>query len=568
MKKFFYLCTLLLSIYLGTTACQAAGDNDFIFRAMSDELERSMSRLTLKDHPKPYFVSYNVREFKADALSASFGAITLQTQSHSRTLDCDVRIGDYKLDSSSGLGHFSLSGLGLTGEGTLPIDDSYDALRRELWLKTDSAYKSAVERLKYNENYLKQHNVEDKPDSLSKEKPVVHIESLPQYTFDTKRWTDSVRQLSAVFKDYPNIRDSKADVVAAAENRWLMNNEGFKYRCGDTGYMVNISAQTTASDGMRIADDDMFLAWTEKELPDQIQLEKAARQLADRLAQLAAAPVAANYRGPVLFEGQAGAEFFYQLLSPKVVSSSSSLVRLGGSGGMAEKLGERILPKFITVVDDPKAKEWNGQRLFGTYDVDDDGVEGQKITLIENGILKTLCMSRVPNRAIKQSNGHSKNGTAVTSNVFIQSENKLSADALKARLIELGKEDGLKEVYIVRKLQESPVELGAVVQTLMRAIAGGGGSSSLYPPVLLYKVSTEDGKEDLCRGGTFTNVSMRVLRDVDATGDDVKAYPVIWHGTGVTSVVAPSVVVKEIEIQRPERTNTKGPVLKNPYFDK
>jgi hypothetical protein len=99
----------------------------------------------------------------------------------------------------------------------------------------------------------------------------------------------------------------------------------------------------------------------------------------------------------------------------------------------------------------------------------------------------------------------------------------------------------------------------------MRSITSGGGM--LFPPVLLYKVSTEDGHEELTRGGVFTNVSTRVLREIEAAGDDSKAYP-SSSGHQITSIVAPSVLVKEIEIQKPERSNSKGPVLKNPYFDK
>ncbi len=205
--------------------------------------------------------------------------------------------------------------------------------------------------------------------------------------------------------------------------------------------------------------------------------------------------------------------------------------------------------------------------MLGTYDVDDEGVEGQKMTLIDKGILKTLCIGRTPTRKIKQSNGHAHLGVGATSNLFILSDNKLPPDALKAKLIELGKEDGLSEVYIARKIADSPMDLDAnTMQALMRSFMPGGGGAVLFPPVLLYRVSTADGHEELTRGGMFSNVSLRTLRDIEATGDDAKAYP----SAGIqqlTSIVAPSVLVKEIEIQKPERTNSKGPVLKNPYFE-
>lgn len=561
---------LLSLILIASAAMPATSTDDTMFKVMSDEMHRSISRLELPGHPKPYFVSYSIRDHDTRSVSASFGAITEQAQTHNRTLGCDVRIGTYKQDSSTAMGgQMSLLSSLFGDTSSITVDDNYNALRRELWLQTDAAYKSAIERLKATETYLKQNTVEDMPDSLSIEKPVVHLEPTLPFAPDTQKWAQVLRKVSGVFKEFPNIQNSRADLVSVGENRWYLNNEGFKYHTSETGYLTYLSAQTQAADGMRLIDEDIAPAWKESELPSQAELEKAARELCQRLDKIAAAPLVSNYRGPVLFEAQAGAEFFHQLLDTKLSVSGSSRSLFRAASSMQEKLGQRFLPKFISVIDDPAAKEFKGKTLFGNYEVDDDGVAGQKLTLIDKGILKTLCIGRAPTREIKQSNGHFRNGSAITSNVFIESENKLNSAALKARLIELGKEDGLEEVYIVRKILSRPVDLGSsTLQSLMKSFTSGGAETALFPPVLLYKVSTADGKEELCRGGSFANLSMRVLRDIDATGDDAEAYPTIGSSNEVCSIVAPSVLVKEIEIQRPERTNSKGPVLKNPYFDK
>ncbi len=541
----------------------APAGEDFIFKAMSDELSRSMTKLQLSGHPKPYYVSYNVNETDSRSISGSFGAVSSEDQSHSRMLSTDVRIGDYKQDSSGGSRVMDFSRMFSGGGGnSLSVDDNYDSLRRELWLQSDNGYKRAVENLKANETYLKQNTVEDKPDSMSREKPVVHIENTKHLDFDMSKWSAEIRKLSGIFKEFPNVRNSKAQVSATCANSWYLNNEGFKYRTGELGYTVYLSAQTQSPDGMRNSDDLIYPAWTEAELPSQDQLEHDARALAEQLDKIANAQLQQNYRGPVLLEGQASAEFFHQMLEPKLGPTRSPMSQLMGEGDIDEKLGERILPKFITVVDDPHAKEYKGQTLYGTYEVDDDGIEGQKITLIDKGILKTLCMGRVPTRAIKQSNGHDKDGSPSTSNLFVTSDNKLGHDALKARLIELGKEDGLKDVYIVRKIMTAPLDFNVgIFQTIMRSMSSGGGGALLLPPILVYKVSTEDGHEELCRGASFTNVSNRILRDIDVTGDDYKAYPALVTKR-IGSIIAPSVIIKEIEIQKPDRTTSKGPVLK------
>lgn len=559
MRKLFALALSLA--YAITPTCAAS--EDFVLKAMTDELQRSTARLQLSGHPKPYFVSYCVRDSESKVVSASFGALTEFEQDHDRTLNVDVRIGDYKLDSSSGNGGSSalaiLARLMQQGQQhKLPTDNDYTALRRELWLQTDAAYKTAIEGLETKESYLKQNTVEDRPDSLSQEKPVTLLQPTQHLDFDMVKWAGNMRKLSAVFKNYPKIRGSKASIGAGLENRWFVNNEGFKHRVGETGLALTVMAETQCPDGMRISDQDVFAGYKESELPNQEEVQNAAKKLADTLDKLSVAPIVDDYRGPIIFEGQAAAEFFHQLVDPRVVASSSQLRSPGG-----EKLGIRLLPKFIDVVDDPKAKEYKGQILYGTYEVDDEGVEGQKITLVDKGILKTLCIGRTPTRTIKQSNGHARNGSATTSNLFILSDKQMPMDELKAKLIEYGKEDGLKEVYIARKLVTVPSDFDfATMRALLRSTGG-----MLLPPVLLYKVSTEDGHEELVRGGSFSNLSMRVLRDIDATGNDSKAYPA-RRSSEIASIIAPSVLVKEIEIQKPERTNSKAPVLQNPFFEK
>lgn len=542
---------------------------DQIFPAMKDEMARSISRLKLQSHEAPYYIGYTVHDTDSVSLGATFGALTDDSRDHGRTLSVDVRIGDYKLDSASGSSDAGdiFSSNRSFGSSAISVDNNYDSLRRELWLRTDAAYKQAIEGLESKKTYLKQNTVEDRPDSFSHESPVVQLEPTETLDIDTTKWAANLRELTATFKSRPLIRSSQANLAAMADNHWFLNSEGFQNRIGEKAYMLTISAQAQSADGMHFSDQELFPAYSEKELPKLDELKKRATELCDRLEKLAAAPKVDDYRGPVLFEGQAGAQLFHQVLEPKLARSASDMRRMLGTD-MSEKLGQRILPKFIDVVDDPNARTLDGKPLFGYYEVDEDGLKGQKITLVEKGILKTLCMSRIPTRTISRSNGHGKRGGSATSNIFINSDHKLSPEALKARLLELGKEEGLKEVYIARRITGNASDLDfSNLQSFFKAFMSGSSGVSLYPPVLLYKVSVADGTEQLVRGGNFSNISMRLLRDIDATGNDVKPYAV-QNSREITSIVSPSVLVSEVEIQKPDKTNTKSPILKNPNFDK
>lgn len=564
-------CFIPLLLALSTAAASTQVKDDVIFKALIDEMDRSIQRLRLDGHQTPYYLSYTVRDTDSFKAQSSFGALTERDRAHHRNLAVDLRVGDYKVDSSSPTTSQSFDfGSLMRHSGhtsSLSVDDDYNAIRHKLWLSTDSAYKQAVESLEANKRYLKDNNIVDRPDSFSKEAPVVLIDPPAHLDVSMDMWTANVRKVSAVFREYERVRRSNVMFGAQAYTRWFVNNEGSKNRIGETAFMLSMDATAQAADGMKIADQELVAAYTEKEMPGLDELQAKAKKLAERLTKLSAAPIVDDYRGPILFEGEAAAQFFHQMLDAKLTGPRSNPFQQMLGGENTEKLGQRILPSFISIVDDPAATEFKGEKLFGTYKVDDDGVRAQKILLVDKGILKTFCMSRVPNKQVSKSNGHSRFGLGATSNLFIQSDSKLSSAELKAKLIAEGKEDGLAEVYIVRRIIMNPLDLGVGgMRSLLKSLMPGGGGVALYPPVLLYKVSVADGHEELVRGAQFNNLTARILRDVDATGDDDSAYPVM-RGEDLISVVTPSVLVREMEIQKPERANSKPPILKNPYFD-
>jgi predicted Zn-dependent protease len=324
---------------------------------------------------------------------------------------------------------------------------------------------------------------------------------------------------------------------------------------------------------MVLSDTEVFVGSEEKDLPPAETMEAAARALAERLTRLAAAPKAEEYRGPVLFEGPAAAEFFHQTLAPSLGNSHEPVggsERMSGLAGnpLREKIGQKVLSSFLTVVDDPTAKEAMGVRLLGGYEVDDDGVRARKVSLVEKGILKTFCMSRIPTRKIKASNGHSRRGVGAPSLLFVQAESPVPLAELRKKLVELGKEEGLTHVLVARRLSNAVAGIldpGSFASSYMSRMDGGGGIS-LLPPVLLYRVSVEDGKEELLRGARFGRLTPRVLRDLEAAGDDARPHLVIQGMDEGAHLVAPSVLVKEMEVLKPGKEREKPPFLPNPFF--
>lgn len=561
-----------------STATAQAGsgklvEDDAILRAFRDELQRTQSRLRLGDHPAPYFTSYAATDQERFDVYGSFGALDRCDSTHQRWINIDLRIGNRKLDSDS-------SGFGFNheGVGSASLDNNYDAIRHDLWLKTDSAYKHAIENYESKKALLREKKIPDLPDSMAASTPVVSIKPTAQLVIDKDKWTHDIRDISGIFKSFETVINSEVTLLSRNQNRWFTNNEGCITREGDQGLVVGMTACAQASDGMDVADFEFFGTDEPAGLPDANYLKLMARGLAERVTALSKAPLIEDYRGPVMFEGQAAAEFFAQSMSPSLVNPNERISRLSAlgfsSGGLKEKLGRRILPTSFTVVDDPQAKEFKGEKLKGGYAVDDEGVTGAKVTLVQNGILKTLCSGRTPSRYIKESNGHWRGSGASPSILFITSTESKPVSALKEQLMKMGKEDGLKYVLIARRITSLYLRYFNAGEPGFKSLRGGFGSGqvSLLPPTLMYKVDVDTGKEELVRGAKFEHLSSRMWRDIVAVGDDTRPHLVLTAGlpnnSTSSSLVCPSILVSEMDITKSQQEGDKPMMLKNPYFEK
>jgi predicted Zn-dependent protease len=550
---------------------EASGSDDVILRAFKDELMRTQTKLTLGGHPPPYFTAYTGHEQEQYNIYGSFGALDRCDEAHARWITVDLRAGDRKFDSDSGPAFF-----GGDGSQTTSLDDNYDAIRHDLWLRTDFAYKHAIEGLESKRAVLQQKKINDLPDAMSPAPPVVSLMPRIKLNLDREKWNREIKNISAVFKNYPGVLNSEVSLLSCCLTRWYANSEGSINREVDRGAVLGMTAAGQAPDGMDVADFEMIATGDPAALPDPAFLKTLAQSLAERVTALAKAPEIEDYRGPVLFEKQAAAEFFAQSLTPSLVNPNERLSRLTAivsSGGLKEKLGRRILPTSVTVTDDPTAVEYKGTPLKGGYAVDDEGVKGEKVVLVQNGILKTLLSGRTPSRYVKGSNGHWHGSAPGPSILFVTSTEGKPLGELKAQLMRMGKEDGLKYVLIARRITTLYVRYFNAGEPGFKSLRGGYRSDqSIAPPTLLYKVNVDDGSEELVRGAKFEHTSSRMWRDIVAFGDDTQAYNVLnagnpSNGTS-SSLISPSILVSEMDVTRAQQEGEKPMFLKNPYFDK
>ena len=168
----------------------------------------------------------------------------------------------------------------------------------------------------------------------------------------------------------------------------------------------------------------------------------AIREMASELTAMAAAPTVDEYAGPVLFEGDAAAQFVSQLFAAQLSPTKTPLTadewlrRELPDAKLAGRVRRRVFPDFVTVRDDPTLARFGDVDLRGYYRYDDEGVPASNVTLVEGGILRTFLMSRSPVEGFPQSNGHGRRqpgyrAVARQGNLIVESSKAVSFERLR-----------------------------------------------------------------------------------------------------------------------------------------
>ncbi len=568
-----------------SVAAFAADDSGAVLKAMHDELEHSKG-LDSVNLEKPYFISYTVEDVVSFNAVASLGGIVGTTESRFCAPRVQVRVGSYQFDNTNYVGSEANYGSRYDIE-RFPLEDSYPVLRRYLWLATDQAYKAAVEALARKRAALKNMSAGESLPDFAHAEPVHFVEQIPEEALDKQGWTNRVRSLSAIFAEFPQVLGSNVDVQASKDVRYLVNTEGTEVRTGGYSLVLQISAMGQAADGMFVRDAAGIYSRDYSHFAGDAELTGVARQVAENVAALERAPVGETYNGPVLFEGVAAAQLLAELLGRNLVLTRKPVNEPGRPDLMPVselegRLDARVLPEWMDVVDDPTRSEWRGVRLFGGDRVDDEGVLSKPLKLIEKGILKNYLLTRQPVTGFSGSNGRAQlpgafgAGSATISNLLVTAAETVPVKDLKKKLIQICQVRGQAYGIVVRKLDfpsTAPVE---ELRRLMAANArdGSGGSHPVSLPLLIYKVD-KDGKEELIRGVRFRELDVRSLRDIRAAGDDSNVLnylennmPMALRGAASyvaeASVVAPSLLVDDVEVRKLDDEQPKLPIVPSP----
>ena len=565
---------------------------------MHDELERSRNRLQLAGVEKPFYIEYRLLDLDVRSVSATFGALVSSTTSRNRFMSVDVRLGDYHLDSSNFISEDGFQGfLGSTGE--VGIDGDYNSLRQDLWLATDQAYKEAATQMSLKQAFLRSLTKPPEIDDFSQAPTLVKLEPRLQPDWTARHWEDEARTAAAVLRSFPQLYGSRVNYHLIYATTYLMNSEGTTIRTSRSLSAIEVALDTQADDGMPLHDFYALYVARPADLPDAATAGRAVAQAGTELMELRASPLVPDYTGPVLFDARAAGSMLSQVLAPSLSGARPPLSmmrafdqimeRMGGRSEWSGRVGTRVLPPSVSLVDDPTLKDYQGQWLQGNYEVDDEGVKAQRVSMVENGVLKNLLMSRRPGPDFQASNGHARSANLSTpqplsSNLFFQSNEPLKSADLRKKFLDACRTDGHDWCIEVKRM-DNPA-LASVRQEDFSEFIGsiaGGIATGERMPLLIYRVYVADGREELVRGGRIEGLTLRSIRNLLGIGDDPAVFGYMQNPAGgfagtalgafgaaqggiPSTVIAPSLLLEEVEIRGFHGEPRRLPLVQAPPF--
>jgi TldD protein len=532
-----------------------------LLAALQAELERSMKTLGTLD-PPAYFLGYTITDSQRVNVSGSNGALLSSDEARNRWLEVSVRTGSYNLDNSHKVGERQMpSG----GPGTsAPIDDDADVLRRAIWLETDKQYRAASEaliKIKTGKE-VKVETAEGRAPDFSREEPHNYIGAPASIALDRKPWEEKVRAYTREFRASTAIINSIVTFTAQAQNVFQVTSEGTQLQFGQIRYRLELFIQGKAPDGMDIDRYYNFDWVNPSEAPDDKAVYVAEATMRKELEGLVAAPINDPTVGPALLTGRAAAVFFHEVFGHRAEGHRQKDVTEGQT--FSKKVGEQILPDFLSITDDTTMKKLGGQDLLGYYQFDDEGVPAQRVMLVDHGVLKNFEMSRSPLVGFPRSNGHGRRqlGAIPVSrqgNLIVQSSKTVTNAQLRAKLIELIKAQGKSYGLLIDDIA------GGFTFT-------GRGQPQAFQvlPLVVYKVFADGRPDELVRGVDIVGTPLAALTKIVATGDTPEVfngYCGAESGSVPVSAASPAILTSELEVQKKESSTDRPPILPPPAHD-
>ena len=424
-----------------------------IFRAMEDEMKRGMDSLKQEDGTKPYFLDYKVYRTGSAHVRSSLGACEVFTMDDIKnTGKVDVLMGDaMKMCVNNGRIR------------NLPGELSYNHLRRELWGCTayvfDGVYKDYKSRTTWRAQEFLNDSIPEWPKMPGGN--FIGESALSNYQKDVETLKQLVDTLSTVFKDYPELSDTRISGRLDYEDVYRLTSDGLRLRMPIKNVSIYGNASYITPDGKTFSDSPRFQYCDVGDLPPLDSLIAGIREFVSNLINKKIVQLSEDeeYIGPVIVEGNRARlalfknewrctsinDFICCDLNPRERKYDNSY----------KQLGKKVVCKDISVWQLGNDSVYNGHRLFRYRKYDADGIHPATIELIRKGILMNQLAGRMPSPKALKSTGNEwllasqEYDNFINGVLRISFDNAMSRNKLVKKLVSMAKEQHLEYAYIL-----------------------------------------------------------------------------------------------------------------------
>jgi predicted Zn-dependent protease len=550
---------LLAAVVLFLAGASPSGKSP-VLAALEDSVARSMKSLREKGEPPPYYLGYQVSETEQTQIAASLGGLRRSLKSRWRLLDVDVRVGDYTLDNTRRLRGSRFDDFARLRTVPFPIEDDLDALKSGVWLETDRRYRAAAERLtRVKADVAVKVQAEDTSSDFSRESPLQLVAPLPRVAVDVPAWEGRLRRLSALFGGEPEVYESELSLTASSTAKYFTNSEGSALQHGTAWYRLTLYAGTRAPDGMELYRYESFDARSLERLPEDAALRRTIETMVRDLKALRAAPVLDPYTGPAILSGKAAGVFFHEIFGHRIEGHRQKDEEEGQT--FTKKIGQPVLPEFLSVLDDPTLERVGNSDLNGHYLVDDEGVKSRRVTVVERGTLKTFLMSRTPVAGFDKSNGHGRGQpgrqpVGRQGNLIVEAASTVPEPRLREMLVEEAKRQGKPFGLFFKDISGGFTFTGRFLPQAFKVT-----------PILVYRVYADGRPDELVRGADLIGTPLVSFSRILAAGTAVEVFNGMCgaeSGWVPVAAAAPSLLTAQIEVQKKEKGTDRPPLLPPP----
>jgi len=525
---------------------------------MAEELELALSEFRSLDET-PHYVAIAVEARDEIRIVGEMGGLVRDINQQHRTLDVDLRVGSPALDSTHPLRGFSA----LDGDNrrmlSVPLTDGF-AFRHALRAELDRAYRDAAERVVLvRGNRDVKVAEEDTSDDFEPRDPLVATRETGALDLDLTAWRSVIVGLSGELSAHPEIYSSSVSLAGLRSQKSFVDSEGSRLEHGRRHYRVGIQARGIATDGDVVQvfrSEDVHQA---DRLPSVETLEQWSKEVQQRLVELKKAPRGEPYSGPVLLRGRASGVFVHEVFGHRVEGHRQKREHEGKT--FLEYVGSSILPSYIDIHDDPTLGSYGQTDLNGHYEFDDEGVRGERVALVEDGVFRGFLMQRSPIRGFESSNGHGRRSSGNSpgsrmGNTVLKSKREHSSAKLRKLLIAEIRSQGLEFGYIVEEINGGFTLTGRMMPNAFNVRANAS-----------WRVFADGRPDELVRGIDLVGTPLVAFSSILGTDDSYE----VFNGTcGAesgwvpVSAVAPSLLFSRLEFQLKEKGQERPPLLPKP----